>query len=35
MWIRGAATPRPKTAAAIIRLSDGKLTWDDIYGHLI
>lgn len=34
-WARRAATPRPKTAAAIIRMAKGELSWSDIYGYLI
>ena len=32
MWLRGVA-PRPARAEALVRLSRGRLTLDDIYGH--
>jgi hypothetical protein len=32
-WIAGRTAPRARVAAAIVRISDGKLTLDDLYGH--
>ena len=32
-WLRGSAVPRPDKACALVRLSNGALTLEDIYAH--
>jgi hypothetical protein len=34
-YLWGMTLPAPKVAAKIIRYSNNKITWADIYGHLI
>jgi len=32
-WVAGRSVPRPTRAIAIVRLSGGRLTLDDVYSH--
>ena len=32
-WMAGRAVPNPRKAMALIKISEGKLTFDDIYGQ--
>ena len=34
-WRRGEGHPTPMTAARLIRMSRGHLSWDDFYSYLL